>query len=87
MKRPGSSFIHITTVTMTGGNEDVKALVQNATNTNDLRSTPPRCLHLDLGGLLHSPSFLEVAAFSEPAQVYSPSNKAGSRQRRRTYFA
>jgi len=85
MRLPGSSFLHITTVTMTGGHEAVKALVRNVTNVNDLRSPPPRCLHLDLGGLLHSPSFLEVAAFSETAQVYSPSNKAGSRQRRRTY--
>ena len=77
MRLPGSSFIHITTVAMTGGHEAVKALVRNVTNANNLRSTPPRCLHLDLGGLLHSPSFLEAAAFSETAQVYSPSNKPG----------
>jgi len=64
MRLPGSSFTHITTVTMTGGYEAVKVLVQNVTNANNLRSPPPRCLHLDLGGLLHSPRFLEVAAFS-----------------------
>jgi hypothetical protein len=42
MKLPGSSFIHITTVTITGGHEVVKALVQNVTNTNNLRIFDPR---------------------------------------------
>ena len=32
MRLPGSSFIHITTVTMTGGHEAVKALVRNVTS-------------------------------------------------------
>jgi ribulose kinase len=42
MRLPGSSSIHITTVTMTGGHEDVKVLVQNVTNANNFRILDPR---------------------------------------------
>jgi hypothetical protein len=37
MKLEGSSFIHITTVTMAGSYEAVKGLVQTITNSNNFR--------------------------------------------------